>query len=419
MLSIEEQIERLVDVAMDQLDRDPAEPEPPATEPPESLRSARWAGVAGADLEADWEREDAGHPDLLRTAPVTLVAQQSTPEPSRGRGWLVFIAAAAAVFVVLAFVAMRNDDATPADQPSPTVTVPSTEWPEAWSPELTARPLEFPISCSQPGCHELVVSPDGTLVVAPDGTLVEYDAQAATLTWHEDQPRIVPITAELSGVRIADPWYFESDPILVAIGPHDVAYFQSWRPETVARAEPPVAFEFVAVAPSGAEISRAAAPRAIFVSSLMPTAQGLVAMRCTFVENRCTGGSEWPSPDAAVAIPWVDLTGDQVTDARPYPTAKGTDTGIEVRFGEREWLVAGEPWSGHQMPQVVPRSDGGVVLLHDLTFDAPGQPIELFELLPDGTVERYVVPSTTVVLPDGSVIVLDRNGQLTRLAPPA
>ena len=74
-----------------------------------------------------------------------------------------------------------------------------------------------------------------TLAVSPDGTLVAYDDAAETLTWYEDEPRVVPLTAELPGYGI-----------LVAIGPHDIAYFHV--PGNV----------IVAVAPSGAEITRSA-----------------------------------------------------------------------------------------------------------------------------------------------------------------
>ena len=41
-------------------------------------------------------------------------------------------------------------------------------------------------------------------------------------------------------------------------------------------------------------------------------------------------------------MPWVDLDGNPITDTRPYPTATATDAGIEVRLGEREWLVTGD-----------------------------------------------------------------------------
>jgi hypothetical protein len=265
---------------------------------------------------------------------------------------------------------------------------------EPWSPQLTAHALDYPIVCESPEyeCPQLEVSPEGTLVA--------YDPTAATLTWYKDESRVVPISAELSGTD------FDGGPDLVAIGPGDVAYFQTWAPN-----------EFVAVAPSGAEITRVDWVGG-HDSTLYPTASGLVSMRCTWIWNRCTGGSEWPSPDAALAMPWVDLDGDPITDPRPYPTARDTDAGIEVRWGEREWLLAGEPWSGHQMPRAFPRSDGGAVVLLDETFDAPGQPIKLIELSPDGTIGRYVTDRPLAVLPDGSVIV-DHNHQLVRLTPPA
>ena len=52
--------------------------------------------------------------------------------PTSGRRWPILIAAAAAaaVVVAIAVVATRDDDATPADQPSPTVTVPPTVPPQ-------------------------------------------------------------------------------------------------------------------------------------------------------------------------------------------------------------------------------------------------------------------------------------------------
>jgi hypothetical protein len=271
------------------------------------------------------------------------------------------------------------------------------EPPAAWSPELTARPLELAISCDRsplpPECPQLAVSPDGTLVA--------YDRAAATLTWYEDEPRVVPISAELWGNDL------DGGPDLLAIGPHDVAYFQSWSPPEN---------DLVAVAPSGAEIRRE--PWSMGHSGIVlrsPTASGLVAMQCTFTMNQCTGGTEWPAPDAALAMPWVDLAGNPITDTRPYPVARGTDAGIEVRFGQREWLLAGEAWRSLQMPEVFPRSDGGVVMLHS-PFEDFGR-ANLFELLPDGTIERYFV-NGNVVLPDGSLIV-EHNVQLVRLTPPA
>ena len=62
------------------------------------------------------------------------------------------------------------------------------------------------------------------------------------------------------------------------------------------------------------------------------------------------------------------------------------------------------------------RSDGGVVMVLDTD---PGE-ANVFELLPDGTVDRYLVAidGWLTVLPDGSLIVGD-NLELVRLVPPA
>jgi hypothetical protein len=64
-------------------------------------------------------------------------------------------------------------------------------------------------------------------------------------------------------------------------------------------------------------------------------------------------------------------------------------------------------------------------MLLDETVDAPGQPITLYELLADGTVERYTIGSyvgptawPVALLPDGSVIV-QHDRQLIRITTPA
>jgi hypothetical protein len=85
------------------------------------------------------------------------------------------------------------------------------EPPGPWSRELTAHPLSHPIHCGPDyGC--------GQLAVSPEGTLVAYDSAAATLSWHEDELRVVPIAAELGDSTEAN---------LIAIGPHDIAYFRT------------------------------------------------------------------------------------------------------------------------------------------------------------------------------------------------
>jgi hypothetical protein len=62
-----------------------------------------------------------------RTVPLTLIDHQPMPtEPASRRRWPILIAAAAAIVVAITLVVIRDDDATPADQPSPTVSVPPT-----------------------------------------------------------------------------------------------------------------------------------------------------------------------------------------------------------------------------------------------------------------------------------------------------
>jgi hypothetical protein len=343
-----------------------------------------------------------------RNMTVTLIDSEPTPsEPSGGRRWLMLVAAAAAVVLVatIALVVTGEDDATPADQPSSTVNLPTptpprsvTGWvspplgeqiecePEAcpWSPELTAHALEPPVACDGTSTYGF----DCHVAVSPDGTLVFFDSVAGTLTWYEDQPRVVPVAADLT----------RGDGLLMAIGPHDVAYILF--PRTT----------IVAIAPSGAEITRMAwePNRAAY-----PTPTGLKATPM-----------EWPQ-NPAPTMPWVDLAGNSITDTRSYPTATASDSGIEVRLGEREWFVEEVPDGPGRLLIVdfQPRSDGGVVMwLAGANPDGPDgvEQVDLLELLPDGTIERYsatTVRGSPTILPDGSLIVA-HDLQLVRLSPP-
>ena len=89
---------------------------------------ARWVAELRADLDATWDTADLGDLDSLRRQTVTLVETEPTPsEPSSGRRWAILIAAAAAVVLVGGvLVVFDRDEAPPADQPAPTVTVPPT-----------------------------------------------------------------------------------------------------------------------------------------------------------------------------------------------------------------------------------------------------------------------------------------------------
>jgi hypothetical protein len=332
--------------------------------------------VEEAMIVLELAQDDARPPDAPTEAPT-------------GRRWPIMIAAAAAAVAVVAALAFR-----PNNEPE---VVPSDEPDVApWSAELLVRPLDPPIACQPELCPSLAVSPEGTLVA--------HDLAANTLTWYEDEPRVVPITTSLSGDE------FEGDPQLLAIGPHDVAYFQASRPN-----ESSYVPDLVAISPSGAEIRRVRWTSWLY--GVDQTSAGLTRTWCRTTANRCVGGPEWPSPDASLVMPWVDLAGNPITDTRPYPVATDTDAGIEVRLGEREWLLTEEQLYGHSIPVIVPRSDGGAVMLLDETLDDLGQPIKLLELLSDGTIERYVVDWSAEVLPDGSAIV-EHNGQLVRLTPP-
>lgn len=281
---------------------------------------------------------------------------------------------------------------------------PPPEWPGTLAPDLTAQTFEPPIACNRapfPSCPELAVSPNGTLVA--------WDTRADrpnTLTWYEDEPRVVPVETEL-------PPGVDDDLHLIAIGPHDIAYIRSLslRGPTY----------LMAVAPSGTEITRVDWP--LNGSStraggpLWPTATGLVGGLSSSI-------LEFPPPNAALVMPWIDLEGNPITDTRPYPTAKHTDAGIEVRLGERGWLLAGETLSPSP-GLLLPRSDGGVVMV--LESSNEDQPSKLLELLPDGTIDHYVIGRTLLshwvglqaaVLPDGSLVV-EHNLQLVRLPPRA
>jgi hypothetical protein len=354
----------------------------------EAVRTRLVAILVGSDA-----LDVPDHLPVQSTGEEATMIDLETPSETddrqqRPKRFLVAGLLAAAAVVAIALVATRADNATPADQPSPTVTAPAPAQivcePEGcpWSPELTAQALELPIDCDRsavPSCP--------SLAVAPDGTLVAFDIEAATLTWYEDEPRVVPLA---HGFGTAN------DTRLLAIGPHDIAYIAQMG-------------HLTAFAPSGEVITRTAGP---FNAPVYPAATGLFRI-----------SERWPSPDGEPTMPWVDLDGNPITDTRPYPTAGPTDAGIAVRFGEREWLL---PELAESRPglfafvDLQPRADGGVVMVLD-TY--PEETINLLELLPDGTIERYFVdlvssirPST--VLPDGSLIV-EHDAQLVRLTPPA
>ena len=94
---------------------------------------AGWVAELRVDLDAAWEAEDPGDVDSLRMTTVTLVDNEPAPsEPTNGRRSASLIAVAAAVVLVVGvLVVFDRDDASPADQPAPTVTVPPTTTPRA------------------------------------------------------------------------------------------------------------------------------------------------------------------------------------------------------------------------------------------------------------------------------------------------
>ena len=117
-----------------------------------------------------------------------------------------------------------------------------------WSRELTAQALNTAFACTgtpgKPLCPLLAVSPDGTLVA--------LDRNAGTLTWYEEEPRVVSVALE-HPPNIDE----QSGFVAMAIGPQDIAYISVGpRPSAL-----------VAVAPSGAEITRVETPAAHRVST--------------------------------------------------------------------------------------------------------------------------------------------------------
>ena len=105
---------------------------------------AGWVAELRADLDAAWETDDPGDVDSLRMTTVTLIDNEPTPpEPSGGRRGAGLIAVAAAVVVaVVVLVVFDRDDVAPADQPSPTVTVPAASPPRRLHATLGMEQLE-------------------------------------------------------------------------------------------------------------------------------------------------------------------------------------------------------------------------------------------------------------------------------------
>ena len=358
----------------------------------DAIPRASWIAELRADLDAAWETEDAGYLGSLHETTVTLVDHEPATLPISGRRWPILIAAAAVALVAFALVVFDGDDSeieVPAAPPSTvsstsTVDTSLTKVVDPWSPELTAQRLGFPIAC------DLLSGLCPNVAISPEGTLVALDRRARTLTWYEDEPRVVPLAAE--------PQRSLGTALLIGIGPYDIAYI-------VTRAN-----YVVAVAPSGAQITGMAFTSHPGPMPAYATAAGLIAQ-----------WSRWPSPNAAPDVQWVDLDGNPITDTRSHPTAKATDAGIEVRLGEKEWLLTNDP--GIRALDFLPRPDGGVVIVFDIwqaSIDRGARVFNLFELSPDGTIERYFIDTEArpMVLPDGSLIV-EYNLQLVRLTPPA
>ena len=74
--------------------------------------------VAGTDPGSVTEARD------LATIDLELTSATSVPKRNLGRFAAAIVAAAAAVVAIVVVVETRDDEATPADQPSPAVTVP-------------------------------------------------------------------------------------------------------------------------------------------------------------------------------------------------------------------------------------------------------------------------------------------------------
>jgi Tol biopolymer transport system component len=189
MLTIEEQIERLVDAAMDQLDRNPAKVDPPATGAPETLRSVRSADVAGAGLDAGWGTGDFGKLDSLPTNTLTLLDREPTSaRPTTARQWPVVIAAAAIVLmVVAALVLVGRDEAS-----GPQVPVAPPGGPSGGSGliALSGRSGES-------GFAEIyVVAPDGTGLRALTSTPYVHETAPA---WSPDGTRLAFLRGVHSG----------------------------------------------------------------------------------------------------------------------------------------------------------------------------------------------------------------------------
>jgi len=92
---------------------------------------AVWVAGLRADLDSAWEIEDPGYLDSLPWTTVAVVDHEPT-QPTSGHRWPILIAAAAAVLLVGVLVVYDGDRVTPADEPSPGVTVAPTTPPLAW-----------------------------------------------------------------------------------------------------------------------------------------------------------------------------------------------------------------------------------------------------------------------------------------------
>ena len=271
---------------------------------------------------------------VLDRMPVPFVEEDATmidletPHPDRrppagSKRVLVAVLLAAAAVVVVVVLTVRSSNDPDVIPPADTAVSSLTDLvvrplgspiecePEVcpWSPELTAQALGAPRS---PATARPSRPSAETWRCRPMARWLPSTRAAQSLTWYEDEPRVVPLTSSFGAA---------SNTNLIAIGPHDIAY--------IAIGEVLRRRRSLRCGDHTSGLAHPTGPTPAFA-----TATGLVNIG---------RGSSGRRRTTAPAMPWVDLDGNPITDTRPYPTATATDAGIEVRLGERKWLLADEP----------------------------------------------------------------------------
>lgn len=365
----------------------------------------------------------------------TMVRAESRPRHQRQRQLLMVAAAAVLLAVVgIGLVALGTRGQRPAEEAATSAASPSTSslvspssspstapttTPDTALAETTVPDTTMPTTTSvfdpllplgevlptthrcadEFTCTQLGSTEDGRLVVFDpvDNAMVVYDATGQVIE------TTVPLAMSLAG----------QFPLLVHIGPDDVAYFGVVPPGV----NDPVS-DLIAIplrGPSaGAEVARYTGLDGSGDSELVPQADGFATVWC------CGPLAARPAPDATV-YPYVDSAGAPTTSTAPHFRLDLGESGnklirINNSFGGAVFALPSALSAPRGMPRLVATADGGALALDVL--QGPAQTLTtLVRFWPDfpNDAEVFFV-SMAYDGSDARVVLQERTGTVIVLS---